>query len=144
LYLRQRQVDFLIYADTLAFGLPVGIWLGRLGCFLIHDHPGTATHFLLGTRYPDGVVRHDLGLYESLAAFLMAGVFLLSVRRPRLTGTYLAIFAIWYGALRFGLDFLRIIDSRYLGLTAGQYLGLVLIISGLGLSVWIRKGLKKA
>ncbi len=143
-YLRKYKVDFFAYADVLAFGLPFGIWLGRLGCFFIHDHPGTATHFILGTRYSDGVVRHDLGLDESLAALLMVGVFLVLVRQSRPVGTYLALFSVWYGGLRFGLDFLRIVDTRYFGLTPGQYFGLGLIVTGLGLGVWIRKGLKKA
>lgn len=142
LFLRRHKVDLLEYADTLAFGLPFGIWIGRIGCFLIHDHPGTATHFLLGVRYPDGVGRHDLGLYESLAAMVTAGVFMWLARRPRPTGIYLAVFCGWYGALRFAFDFLRVNDVRYFGLTPAQYLGLVLVIFGLGLFVWIRKGLK--
>lgn len=142
-YLRYRKVDILTHADFLMFGMPFGIWLGRIGCFLIHDHPGTATHFILGTKYPDGVVRHDLGLYESLVALLTAGVFFWLARKPRSTGTFTGLFCIWYGSIRFGFDFLRINDIRYLGLTPAQYLSLGLVFFGIGLTVWIRKGLKK-
>lgn len=142
-YLRYRKVDLLMHADFLLFGMPFGIWLGRIGCFLIHDHPGTATHFFLGTRYPDGVVRHDLGLYESLAAWSMAMVFVWLAQKSRPKGTYAAVFCVWYGLLRFAFDFLRINDVRYFGLTPAQYLSLGLVFFGVGLAVWIRKGLKK-
>lgn len=143
-YLRKRKVDVKTYVEILVFGLPFGIWLGRIGCWLIHDHPGTATDFLLGTRFPDGVIRYDLGMYESLAGLLMAIVFLILARRPRPVGTYIAVFSIWYGLLRFCLDFLRTIDTRYFGLTPAQYLSIGLVIFGLGVSVWIMQGRKKA
>lgn len=143
IFLRRRKVNLMSYADTLAFGLPFGIWLGRIGCFLIHDHPGTATHFILGTKFPDGVVRHDLGLYESLASLAMSLVFLWLARKPRPTGTYLATFAISYGLFRFGTDFLRVNDVRYFGLTPAQYLCFALIAIGVAIVMWIRRGLKK-
>jgi phosphatidylglycerol---prolipoprotein diacylglyceryl transferase len=143
-YLRRRNVDIFAYADSLVFGLPFGIWLGRIGCFLIHDHPGTATDFFLGVKFPDGVTRHDLGLYESLAGLMLAVVFLLMARQPRLTGVYLALFSISYGLFRFVLDFYRTLDTRYFGLTPAQYLSIGLVLGGLVLVVWIRKGLKKA
>jgi phosphatidylglycerol---prolipoprotein diacylglyceryl transferase len=142
-YLRKRQVDIFAYADILAFGLPFGIWLGRIGCFLIHDHPGTATDFFLGMRFPDGVVRHDLGLYESLAAGAMGVAFLLLARKPQPTGVFLAIFCVGYGVLRLVLDTYRTVDTRYFGLTPAQYLSIGLVVGGLALAVWIRKGLKK-
>jgi phosphatidylglycerol:prolipoprotein diacylglycerol transferase len=142
-YLRYRKVNVLTHADFLLFGMPFGIWIGRIGCFLIHDHPGTATHFILGTKYPDGVVRHDLGLYESLAAGFLAVLFVWLARKPRRVGTYAAVFCLWYGLVRFFFDFLRINDAQYFGLTPAQYLSLGLILFGVGLAVWIRKGLKK-
>lgn len=141
-YLRKRKVDVMRYADILVFGLPFGKWLGRVGCFLIHDHPGTATDFVLGVEYPDGIVRHDHGLYLSINAFLMAIVFLFLARKPRPVGTYIAIFCIWYGVMRFVLDFYRAIDIRYFGLTPAQYLCVLLVGLGIGVTVWIRQGLK--
>lgn len=143
LYLRRRHVDVFQYADVIAFGLPLGMWAGRIGCFLIHDHPGTATDFILGVQYPDGVVRHDLGLYESINALVLAMVMLWLSRKERPVGTYLATFSIWYGATRFFLDFLRVIDVRYFGLTPGQYFSVGFFVFGIGLLMWIRKRSKK-
>ncbi len=51
-YLRKKHVDVRAYSDTAIFGLPVGLFIGRIGCFLIHDHPGTFTDFAMGVQYP--------------------------------------------------------------------------------------------
>ncbi len=142
--LRRQHVDVWRYADIVAFGLPFGKWIGRIGCFLIHDHPGTATDFALGVQYPDGMTRHDLGLYLSINGFVLAMVMLWLSRKERPTGYYIAVFSIWYGVVRFFLDFLRTIDVRYFGLTPGQYFSIVLFIFGLGTVVWITKRPKKA
>jgi phosphatidylglycerol:prolipoprotein diacylglycerol transferase len=142
--LRAAQVDVWRYADVLAFGLPFGKWLGRLGCFLIHDHPGTATDFVLGVQYPDGTVRHDLGLYLSLNALALSCVFLWLSRKERPVGTYLGVFAVWYGVTRFLLDFLRVADTRYGALTPAQYFCLLLVAYGVGVLVWITKQTKQA
>lgn len=144
LFLRRRKLDLHRYTDIVAFGMPFGIWIGRIGCFLIHDHPGTLTHFVLGVRFPDGAVRHDLGLYESINAFCMAMVFLWLSRKPRPVGIYLAIFSVWYGITRFVMDFLRVIDVRYFGLTPGQYFSIVLCVFGIVELVWITRRQKYA
>lgn len=143
-FLRKKQVDVWRYSDVIAFGLPFGKWIGRIGCFLIHDHPGTATDFVLGVEYPDGVVRHDHGLYLSLNGLALGLVMLWLSRKPRPVGTYIGLFAVWYGVTRFGLDFLRLADARYLGFTPAQYFAVVLVFAG----VWIiarrnRKGIGK-
>ena len=138
LYLRRHRYNFYRYADVLIAGFPLGWAIGRIGCFLIHDHPGTRTSFVLGVRYPDGV-RHDLGLYESLNAFGLAILLLmLGKRLARKPGATLTVVLLWYGPVRFFLDFLRayngpIVDMRYFGLTPAQYGSIVLI--GIGLFI---------
>jgi phosphatidylglycerol:prolipoprotein diacylglycerol transferase len=137
-FLRIKKLDAFAYADTGLFGLPVGYAIGRIGCFLIHDHPGTATHFFLGVKYPDGVVRHDLGLYEALNGALLAALFYVLWKRNAKKGTYVMTFLLWYGAVRFFLDFLRatdgrIVDARYAGLSPAQYAALAMFAAGLWL-----------
>ena len=139
-YLKSRHVDVWKYSDAMIFGLPLGLCIGRIGCFLIHDHPGTATDFFLGVKYPDGIVRHDHGLYLSLNGLLLFFVFLLLLKRKAAPGTYIIVFLVWYGIARFFLDFLRatdgaIVDTRYFSLTPAQYLSIVMIALG----VWIWK-----
>ena len=135
-YLRTKKLNVWAYCDAALMGLPVGMGIGRIGCFLIHDHPGTLTNFILGVNYPDGV-RHDLGLYESLVGFALAIIFLLMWKKKAPQGAYVATFLIGYGTARFFLDFLRatdgvIVDTRYFGLTPAQYLALAMA----GVGVW--------
>lgn len=146
-YMRRRKVDPWAYTDATLFGLPLGLFIGRIGCFLIHDHPGTATDFVLGVRYPDGVVRHDHGLYLSINGLLLFITFLLMVKMKVRQGMYIVVFLIWYGSVRFGLDFLRardgaIVDQRYFGLTPAQYGSLAMVVVGVALFVVHRRRLR--
>lgn len=135
IYFKRHKLDLHAHADTAIFGLPLGIFIGRIGCFLIHDHPGTLTHFIGGVRYPDGT-RHDLGLYESISGLLLFVVFLLMAKKKVMQGWYLIVFCFYYGISRFLMDFLRVVDVRYAGLTPGQYLSIVLV--GIGV-ILLRK-----
>lgn len=138
-YLKKRQVDVWQYADVAIFGLPFGDWVGRIGCFLIHDHPGTATDFFLGVDYPDGITRHDHGLYLSLNGLIMGAAFLILAKKQRPVGFYLGLFALWYGAVRFFLDFFRIADVKYFGMTPAQYLSLVFVACGAWLLLILKR-----
>jgi len=132
LFLHLKHLDLLRYADVLVFGLPFGLFVGRFGCFLIHDHPGVPTSFFLGVRYPDGIIRHDLGLYEillSLVIFLIF-LFILKCKIKVSNGIFIAFFSILYGFIRFFLDELRILDTTYIGFTPAQYLSVILLVFG--------------
>lgn len=134
-FLRRRGVDVWRYADTMIFGLPIGLGIGRIGCFLIHDHPGTASDLFLAVQYPDGESRLDHGLLLSINGFIMAIVFALLAQKKRPTGTYVAVFMIWYGIVRFWLDFYRITDATYFGLTPAQYVSAVMVMAGIVFAV---------
>ena len=130
--IRNYHLKFLAYADVLVFSLPLGIGIGRIGCFF------------LGVRYPDGLVRHDLGLYLSLIGFATAGLFFLIDRASRskrlatcnlplatcCPGFWLGLFMLIEGVTRFSLDFLRIADARWFNLTPAQWLSLPLAVGG--------------
>ena len=119
------------YLDTIAFGFPFGWIFGRTGCFLAFDHPGSPTHFFLAEMDRDGVVRHNLGLYEALYTILFAAPFYLLGRQSRRhPGFYVGLLAVVYAPVRFMFDFLRTVDVRYFGLTPGQWGSLALIVVG--------------
>jgi phosphatidylglycerol---prolipoprotein diacylglyceryl transferase len=119
------------YLDVVAYAFPFGWVLGRLGCFLAFDHPGSPTGFILGQVYRDGVVRHNLGLEEALYTLLLVAVFVWVGRRGRPPGWFVGTLALLYAPFRFGLDFLRKIDVRYIGFTPAQYGSLALAVTGI-------------
>jgi len=137
------------YMDVIAYTFPFGWLFGRLGCTLAHDHPGAITSFPLAISLESAAARnfirtvyeeagrqaellsntdlsrlgfHDLGWYEFLfTALFLVPVFLLLGRKKRAPGFYIIVFLLLYIPARFMLDFLRVADVTYLGLTPGQY-----------------------
>lgn len=159
-YLRHRRLDFLKYCDVMVIGLTLGWAIGRIGCFLAHDHIGRpvqttpawiqsglewlAVSFPVNAAGPGtpAAVRFDLGLLDSILAWIILGVLLLMARRPHRPGVLLGTGAILYSVARFWLDFLRNVDlenadARYFALTPAQYAAVLVI--GLGIFA-IRRG----
>lgn len=130
--LRRRPpgLDAWPYIDAVAYAFPFGWIFGRLGCFLAFDHPGAPTAFVLGQRYRDGVIRHNLGLEEALFTIALSGLFFLLGRRSRPAGFYVGLLAMAYAPFRFALDFWRLVDVRYGGFTPGQWGCLALFLVG--------------
>jgi phosphatidylglycerol:prolipoprotein diacylglycerol transferase len=136
-YSRFKKLDWVAYGDAGAFGLPWGIFVGRLGCFLIHDHPGKLSDFFLAVGYPGGA-RHDLGLYLSLGGLATGLVFWGLSKRPRGRGFFVGAFFAAEAVIRLGTDFLRVADARYAGLTPTQWLAIPLLAGCLWLA-WSRR-----
>ncbi len=134
---RHRQ-RVLPYADAVASALPVGWSFGRAGCSVAHDHPGFASDAWFAVQFPSGG-RYDLGLYEFVLTIPLALAFLRWRRQPRPSGFFLAIMALYYAPVRFALDFLRVRDARYLGLTPAQWFCIVLLGVGIGFLLHIRR-----
>lgn len=143
LYLAVRRFPLLLFVEPYAYGTVVSLIFGRLGCALVHDHPGRVTTFWGAVQgWPDGTTRHDLGLYE-LAVMIALAVVIYALRNRRaIEGLQVAVPMIAYGAVRFWLDFLRVADKRYGGFTPGQYGALVLLAGGVAVLTygWLRRG----
>ena len=132
------------YVDSFAYAFPFAWVLGRMGCFVAFDHPGRPTGFVLGQVYRDGIVRHNLGLEEAIYTLFIAGLFLVLGRRARFPGFFLGLFMLLYAPFRFGVDFLRLIDARYGGLTPAQYGSIALALAGAAILMTRRDvGLKR-
>lgn len=134
--------SLLANLDAAAYGGVTGWFFGRLGCFSAHDHPGLPTHFFLGVDYGPhfpGGVRHDLGLYEAIFTLGLMIAFRLLARRAHPAGFYLALVGVSYAPVRFGLDFLRVADERYFGLTPAQYGSIGLFVVGVAMMAWLQR-----
>jgi phosphatidylglycerol:prolipoprotein diacylglycerol transferase len=147
----------LRYLDVIAYVFPFAWAIGRVACTAAHDHPGTVTMFPLGIslKSPEAqdyiaffyreagrsgdlpqpaalakMAFHDLGWYEFLyMSCLMVPAFLALDRKPRPPGFFVIAFPLLYVPVRFFLDFLRIGDARYFGLTPGQYAGIAVFLA---------------
>jgi phosphatidylglycerol:prolipoprotein diacylglycerol transferase len=128
-YLKRNRLPVLEYEDSLLLGLVVGWFFGRLGCSLVHDHPGARTDFFLAVQFPDGP-RHDLGLYEWLFTIVLLVILLVFRRYHPPAGAMIGLACVLYAPVRFMLDFLRIGDTLYLGLTPAQYFAPLLFAMG--------------
>jgi phosphatidylglycerol---prolipoprotein diacylglyceryl transferase len=146
-YLWRRRLS-VEYLDAVAFGLPLGIAIGRIGDVINGEHYGPATDFFLGIRntHPEAdVPTHDLayhsgGLYEVLigaVTFLVLCALRRRLQRPTAM-TWLTIALLSVG--RF-VEFFARSDSQTLalGLEAAQWTSLVLIVAA-GLGAWITLG----
>ncbi len=138
--------------DGYAFGLAIGLAIGRLGCLSVGEHFGRTTDFALGTTYRGGDVQedllgdvpltvgttfHNLSLYELVHLLVLFGL-MVAVRRwyrvrgtEMPPGTLMGMFVLWYGVFRFVTDSLRVNDERLGGLTGAQAMCLVLVPVGL-------------
>jgi len=131
--------DFWPYLDMLSVGLWLGWAIGRIGCFLIHDHPGTLSHSILAVKFPQGA-RLDMGLLESFLAFSIFIFCLFSLKKLTKIryGVLTRISLMIYAAFRFAMDFWRAndiagADLRYFSLTTAQW-GMAVIFVGLTFS----------
>lgn len=134
--------------DGYAFGLTLGLAIGRIGCYSVGEHFGRTTDFFLGTRYDGGEVRepflgdrplavgetfHQTALYEFLylvILFVVMAAFVLRSRRAGrepAPGTLVGAFVLVYGVCRFVIDSLRVNDERVAGLTGAQWMSLAMI-----------------
>lgn len=127
LFCRRHGVPLLAFVDRYAAAFPAAWAIGRFGCTLAFDHPGTLTDFPLAMLYPgSGSVaeglRHNLGLYEAIWGVVVAAIFWRAARTPRRIGWYTTALILAYMPVRFALDFLRVAERSYGGITDEQML----------------------
>jgi phosphatidylglycerol---prolipoprotein diacylglyceryl transferase len=113
-------LDQARFVEDVAFAFPFAWIFGRAGCALAHDHPGIRSDHWLAVQFPGGS-RFDLGLLEFFFAIAVSLAFLALDRRRPPTGTYFGTFFVLYAVFRLALDFLRVGDARYAGLTPSQW-----------------------
>ena len=139
LYSKKKKISYeqcYHIANELGFASVFGWMVGRVGCAMIHDHWGIPCNCPFAISTPSGG-RLDMALLEIIALIPLA-IWLYVYRNSQTcVRTFLPIILTYYGVLRLILDFFRINDVTYLGLTPGQYFAIVLV--GLGVYFLKRK-----
>lgn len=149
---RAKPLSILPYSDVILAVFPVAWAFGRMGCTVVHDHPGlrAGAWMPLSVAYGAGPVesfgffelrhgnipRYDLGFLEMLFAVVISLFFAATWRKRLPLGWYAAVLPIVYAPVRFGLDFLRLDDPaggdlRYGSLTPAQWACMALFVGGL-------------
>jgi phosphatidylglycerol:prolipoprotein diacylglycerol transferase len=147
LYARHQKRRAL---DVLDFTAPlpgIGFFAGRIGNFINGELWGAPTQWKYGFLVKDPVSgepvgRHASQLYEAglegIALFLIVWWF---ARKPRPSGAVVGLALLWYGIVRFLIEFVRLPDQQigYLAgdwFTMGQLLSLPMIIAGAALLLY--------
>lgn len=160
---RRRKLPVAQTLDAALPALALGYGLGRIGCFLVGDDYGRPTDGPLGMVFPHGlpettagnlreifgytipdsipndqlVAVHPTQVYETLVALAIwrLGVFLL--KRGLRPGTTALVVMSLLALERFGVEFLRAKDDRFLGsltMAQGISLGILVVCAGVALA----------
>jgi phosphatidylglycerol---prolipoprotein diacylglyceryl transferase len=142
--LRRRGIPILAALSAAAPALAIGHAIGRIGCFLVGDDYGRPTDLPWGVAFPHGlpptsIPVHPTQLYEAGGLAVIAWI-LIKWRRSGLSdrivfGRYLLL----AGALRFGIEFIRI-NAHIIGpLTLAQVFSGAMMAGGLMLCMPSKK-----
>lgn len=118
--------------DLFTFPIIVGIFIGRIGCFLsgIHEFTyGKPTLFITGMDLGDGVLRHPTSLYELIFLFILFLTLKVLNKSNRLPyGMTFQWFMISYFMFRFLIEFIKPNEFLILGLSTIQYLCILCVV----------------
>ena len=154
LFARSRGKSFLKVADFVVPLVPLGLGAGRIGNFINGELWGRVADPSLpwAVIFPgagDMQPRHPSQLYQfALEGVVLFAVLWLYSRRPRIAGTVGSLFLIAYGVLRIIGEMFREPEALYgampLGLSAGQWLSVPMVLAGIGFYLYFTRGRKTA
>ena len=148
IFCKKKNIPFLRLTDAVVLGMPIGLGIVRIGNFLNGELYGKATNGEWGFIFPTdplGLLRHPSQLYESLGEGLILFLLLLFISsKTNVKGIVSSFFLIFYGSIRFIIEFYRQPDSHmgYIAfdtLSMGQILCIPMIIAGFIILVYSNK-----
>lgn len=128
-YTKSRHYNFWKHLDFWGLGIPLGIFIARLGCFLVNDAPGKITSVAWAVQLPDMTARHPAGLYLSLLNLVLF-VYLYSKKSAKkFDGQIFLQYLMLCSAGTFIIEFFRVYTYYFLSLTFSQWLSIAIFIS---------------
>ncbi len=147
-FCKRKGIEFLRLMDGVALAMPIGLGLVRIGNFLNGELFGKATNGDWGFIFPTdpfGLLRHPSQLYESFGEGLVLFLILLLIsQRSSVKGMVCSSFLIFYGSIRFIIEFFRQPDSHmgyiaFDSISMGQLLCIPMIFIGFLMLLYSRK-----
>lgn len=112
--------------DLFTFPIIVGIFIGRIGCFLSGTNEftyGNETDFITGMNLGDGLLRHPTSLYEIVFLIILFPLLKsITLYTKSESGLLFKIFMIAYFGFRFFIEFVKPNVFYVLGLSSIQWL----------------------
>lgn len=125
--------------DRFAVVLPFSIGTGRLGCYFAGCCLGIPDDGMFSIAYADGIPRVPIALYELTFHFISGFALWNLYRRSFLTGRLFATYLTMYGLFRFVTEWFRVTEKAFGGLSAYQWLALVMVLAGI-VTIMLRRG----
>jgi len=134
--LRRRRIPILRALAAAAPALAIGHAIGRIGCFLVGDDYGQPTDLPWGVAFPQGlppttVAVHPTQLYEAVGLAVIAWLLIRWRQREVSDVVVFARYLVLAGALRFGIEFVRVNAPIAGPLTLAQLFSGAMILAGM-------------
>lgn len=111
--------------DLCALCVAMMVGFMRMGCFMNGCCGGKLTE-VFGLRF-----RIPTQLFESIGDFVILSVLMDMEKKGAFKGRLYALFLIFYGILRFILEFMRTTEKSVLGMSNGQWFSALAVAAGL-------------
>ena len=156
IYLRRKNIPFLLIADAVSPALILGYGIGRIGCHLSGDGDyGIPTNLPWGTDYsagtvpphymlqgtewakqfpngivPDTIPLHPTPIYEFILTVIIFAVLWKLRTKEWALGKLFMLYLILAGLERLLIEFIRLNPRIFLGLTEAQLISIIMIVVG--------------
>ena len=137
-YANKKGFTFFQVTDWIAPQVPIALFLGRIANFINAELYGRQTDIPWAMVFPTdplGLTRHPSQIYESFGEGLLLFLILFVIsKQTNIKGIVSSSFLIFYGLIRFIIEFFRVPDEHLgyiiFNLTMGQIISFIFFLIG--------------